>query len=143
MKKIKLCLLQGNSFYSHVFKQNLHNLGYSDISLFKNASAMLENLNNPPDVIIYDFDVDCFGGEEIVKSLSRAFPNAYLLFGCFLEESYLIPKFLQCGATNSFIKDQHEMKSVENLLENISREKIQAEEKFRVNVSQNKALNVV
>lgn len=121
MKKSNIYLLQGNLFYSRVFKQHLHNLGYLDISIFQNASEMLENLNNPPDIIIYDFDVDCFQGEQIVKLLTETFPKACLLFSCSPTETYHIPKYIKAGAIDYFIKDQQEMKSVENILENIAK----------------------
>lgn len=136
MKKSKIYLLQGNFFYSHVFKENLHNLGYRDVSCFIKTSEMMKHLYNPPDIIIYDFDVDCFEGEKNLKSISVAFPKANILFSCFLSEKHLIPRFLKCGASDSFIKDQHEMKSVANMLEKICSEKIQVGEKLLENISQ-------
>lgn len=118
MKESKIYLLQGNLFYSQVFKQNLHHLGYSDITIFQNASEMLEHSKTPPDLIIYDFDVDCFEGEKIVKLLTTTFNKARLLFSCYPSETHHIYNYIQAGAADCFIKDQHEMKSVADMLKN-------------------------
>ncbi len=118
-EKCKIYLLQGNLFYSHIFKQNLINLGYRDVSSFNTIAECINHLDDMPDIIFYDYDVDFLDGEDVLKMIKKFYPEIYVLFSCAAEESGVVPKFLQHGAFDYFIKGQDEMRTVEELLINI------------------------
>ena len=117
--KCKIHLLQGNLFYSHMFKQNLINLGYRDIACFNTIAECLNHLDDAPDIIVYDYDVDFIDGEDVLKMIKKFYPHIYLVFSCAPEESGVVPKFLRHGAFDYFIKGENEMNAVEEILFNI------------------------
>jgi DNA-binding NtrC family response regulator len=116
-------LLQGSLFYSYILKQNLINLGYTDVSSYNTMAECLNNLDGSPDIIFYDYDVDFLNGEEVLKMIKRFYPDIYLLFSCAPEDSPVVATFLKHGAFDFFIKGEDEMKQVESILTNIHRVK--------------------
>jgi DNA-binding NtrC family response regulator len=140
--KTKIYLLQGNLFYSYIFKQNLHNMGYTDITSFNTIAECLNHLDDTPDVIFYDYDVDFMNGEEVLKMIKRFYPDIYLLFSCSPDESKVVQTFLRNGAFDYFIKGENEMKSVEDILQNIFHVKKQLRKKRLLNFSNLRSGNV-
>jgi response regulator of citrate/malate metabolism len=142
-KQCKIYLLQGNLFYSYIFKQNLINLGYTDISCYNTIAECLNNIDRSPDIIFYDYDVDFLDGEEVLKMIKRFYPDIYLLFSCGPEDSPVISTFLKYGAFDFFIKGGGEMKKVESILTNIHHVKNDLQKKSSINFLQNQINNLL
>jgi DNA-binding NarL/FixJ family response regulator len=106
----------------NIFQQHLINLGYTDISCFSTALECLHTAS-APDIIFYDYGINFLRGQDVLKKIKSAYPDACLVFGCGLEESDAITQSLNNGAYDYFIKGENEVKSIEAILKKIYTEK--------------------
>jgi len=77
--KMKIFVVDDEVFYLNTFEQYIRNLGYEDVSTFENGPDCLNKLQEKPDVVFIDYNMDTFSGYEVLKKIKRFDPNIYVI----------------------------------------------------------------
>lgn len=78
-KKIKIFIVDDELFCLHMYKQDIENLGYENITAFENGIDCVESLNKKPDVIFLDYKLGDMSGFEVLTKIKRFDPNIYVV----------------------------------------------------------------
>lgn len=85
--------------------QYLLNLNYSNITYFSNGNDCLNNLNQNPDIIFLDHNMDGITGLEVLKKIKRHNPSIYVIMVSGQQNINIAVDALEYGAYGYIIKD--------------------------------------
>jgi DNA-binding NtrC family response regulator len=112
----KIFLVDDDLFSLNVYRQNLENLGYNDISLFLNGTICLNNLHQKPTIVFLDHNMDDLNGFEVLKKIKRYDPNIYVVIISAQESMKIAIDALKYGAFDYIIKGDNESDKMKNVL---------------------------
>ncbi|SDH69143.1 Response regulator receiver domain-containing protein [Flavobacterium omnivorum] len=75
----KFFIVDDDVFCAKMHEQYLLNLNYSNIKCFSNGNDCLNNLNQNPDIIFLDHNMDGITGLEVLKKIKRYNPSIYVI----------------------------------------------------------------
>ena len=113
---MKLFLVDDDAFSLHLYRQNILNLGYTDVSVFENGMECLNNLNLKPEVVFLDHNMDNLSGFEVLKKIKRVDPNIFVVMVSAQENMKTAVDALKYGAFDYIIKGDNELLKIENVL---------------------------
>lgn len=117
--KIKIFIVDDELFYLHVFKQNVLNLGYENVTTYDNGLDCINNLNKKPDVIFLDYNMGDMSGYEVLKKVKRIDPNIYVVMISSQDEIEPAIESLKHGAFDYIQKGDSEQKKIKDVLHRI------------------------
>lgn len=91
--------------YTHMHKNHLLKLNYNNISCFRNENDCLNNLNQNPDVIFLDYNMDGITGLEVLKEIKLYNPIIYVIIISGQIDIKIAVDVLDYGAFEYIIKD--------------------------------------
>ena len=103
--QFKFFIVDDDIFSANVYEQYLLNLNYTDISYFSNGNDCLNNLDQNPDIIFLDHNMDGITGFEVLKKIKRYNPNIYVVMVSGQEDIKTAVDALKYGAFDYIIKD--------------------------------------
>lgn len=112
----KIFLVDDDLFSLNVYRQNVENLGYNDVSLFLNGTICLNNLHQKPTVIFLDHNMDDLNGFEVLKKIKRYDPNIYVVIISAQENMKVAIDALKYGAFDYIIKGDNESEKMKHVL---------------------------
>lgn len=115
-KTTKIFLVDDDLFSLNVYRQNLENLGYKDVSLFLNGTICLNNLHQKPTIVFLDHNMDDLNGFEVLKKIKRYDPNIYVVIISAQESMKIAIDALKYGAFDYIIKGDNESEKMKNVL---------------------------
>ncbi len=89
--KLKIYIVDDEIMYLGVFEQYLLNGGFKDITTFDNGDDCINNLQNKPDVIFLDYNMDNLTGYDVLKKIKRYDPNIHVIMISGQEEIKAVP----------------------------------------------------
>lgn len=119
MNHFKIFVVDDDVYYLNMFKQHLLNLGCENVTLFESGTDCLNHLDEKPDVIFLDHQMDTLNGYEVLKKIKRVNPNLYVVIISAQENMKTAIDSLKHGAFDYLQKGDDEMMKVEQVLKKI------------------------
>ncbi len=120
VEQFKIFVVDDDFFYQNVFHQQLMNLGYKNVNLYNNGYECLERLNENPDVIFLDYNMDNLSGYEVLKKIKRFNPDIYVVMISAQEEIKPAIDVLKHGAFDYIQKGDDELLKIKQVLVKIT-----------------------
>lgn len=114
---VNIFLVDDDLFSLNIYRQGLENLGYHKVSLFLNGTICLNNLNQKPDIIFLDHNMDDLTGFEVLKKIKRVDPNVFVVIVSAQENMKIAVDALKYGAFDYIIKGDNEIEKMQNVIE--------------------------
>ncbi len=115
----KIFLVDDNMFSLSIYQQGLENLGYNNVSLFFDGVNCIDNLHQKPEIIFLDYNMDGMSGLEVLQKIRRYDPNIFVVIVSAQENLKLAVNVLKHGAFDYIVKDEREMKQMEEVIRRI------------------------
>jgi DNA-binding NtrC family response regulator len=123
--QFKFFIVDDDVFFANMYEQYLKNINYSDIVYFDNGTDCLNNLNQDPDIIFLDHNMDDMTGFEVLKKIKRYNPNIYVVMISGQENIKTAVDALKYGAFDYVIKDSNVCDKLTQIITNIIKVKEQ------------------
>lgn len=114
---VSIFLVDDDLFSLNIYRQGLENLGYQKVSLFLNGTICLNNLNQKPDIIFLDHNMDDLTGFEVLKKIKRYDHNVFVVIVSAQENMKIAIDALKYGAFDYIIKGDNEIEKMQNVIE--------------------------
>ncbi|AMS25897.1 histidine kinase [Bacteroidetes bacterium UKL13-3] len=105
--QLKFFIVDDDVFCAKLYEQFLNNINCNDIVYFDNGKDCLLNLNQNPDIIFLDHNMDDLSGFEVLKKIKRYNPNIYIVMISAQENIKTAVDALKYGAFDYIIKDSN------------------------------------
>ena len=116
---LRIFVVDDEPFCLNIFEQYIINLGYEDVTTFSNGNDCLTALNQKPDVIFLDYQMDPITGYEVLKKIKRIDPNIYVVMISSQDEIGPAIESLKHGAFDYLQKGEYEEVKIREVLNRI------------------------
>lgn len=123
--QFKFFIVDDDVFFAKMYEQYLKNINYNDIMYFDNGNDCLNNLNENPDIIFLDHNMDDMTGFEVLKKIKRYNPNIYVVMISGQENIKTAVDALKYGAFDYVVKDSNVCDKLTQIISNIIKVKEQ------------------
>lgn len=123
--QFKFFIVDDDIFCANVYQQYLKNMNYSDITYYSNGNDCLINLNQSPDIIFLDHNMEDITGFEVLKKIKRYNPNIYVVMVSGQENIKTAVDALKYGAFDYVIKDNNVCDKMTQVIDKIIKVKEQ------------------
>ena len=103
--QFKFFIVDDDIFCANLHELYLLNLNYTDITYYSNGTDCLNNLDQKPDIIFLDHNMEDITGFEVLKKIKRQNPNIYVVMISGQETIKTAVDALKYGAFDYIIKD--------------------------------------
>jgi hypothetical protein len=117
--QFKFFIVDDDIFCANMYEQNLRNMGCLDVTYYSNGSDCLQNLNQNPDIIFLDHNMNDLTGFEVLKKIKRTNPNIYVVMVSGQENIKTAVDALKYGAFDYIIKDELVCEKINLIIEKI------------------------
>lgn len=120
MNELKIFVVDDDVFYLNLFKQQLFIIGYDDVKQFNDGKQCLLQLNEKPDVIFVDFNMESISGSELIAQIKLINPSIFIVM--ISSQSNTKPSYeaLKLGAFDFILKDNFVEEKLTEILSNIN-----------------------
>nr|WP_315170916.1 response regulator [uncultured Flavobacterium sp.] len=118
--QFKFFIVDDDIFCANVYEQYLSNLNYTDITYFSNGKDCLNNLDQNPDIIFLDYNMDDLIGFEVLKKIKRFNSNIYVVMVSGQENIKIAVDAIKNGAFDYVTKNSFVCEKMTNIIEKIS-----------------------
>lgn len=115
-KKFKVFLVDDDVFYLNMLEQLVANTGVTDITTFQNGLDCIEQLNEKPNVIFLDHNMDVINGLDVLIKIKRVDPNVFVVMLSAQEDLKTAVDSLKYGVFDYLVKGDNEALKVQNVL---------------------------
>ena len=119
MTDLKVFVVDDDAFYLSMLEQHLHNLGLTNIRTFDNGSACLDNIQERPDVIFLDYNMENLSGYDVLKKIKRFDSNIFIVMISAQEEIKPAVDTLKHGAFDYIQKGKDDLDKLKDVLNRI------------------------
>jgi DNA-binding NtrC family response regulator len=116
---LKIFIVDDDKLSLTMYEKHLHNLGYSNVFLFENCKACLNNLTRQPDIIFLDHNMEILNGVEMLKKIKHFNPNVYVVFISGQDDVQTAVNSLKYGAFDYIIKGNNDTGRISQVLDKI------------------------
>jgi len=117
---IKFFIVDDDMLCTYMHKKHLLNLNYNNISCFSTGNDCLNNLNQNPDVIFLDYNMDGITGLEVLKKIKCYNSNIYVIMVSGQIDIKIAVDALDYGAFAYVIKDDLMYNKITYIINKIS-----------------------
>lgn len=117
--KLKLFIVDDDNFCSSVFQQYLNNINFTNIQCFTNDNDCIDNLDQNPDIIFLDYNMEDLASFDALKKIKRHNPNIYVIMVSGQENITTAINALKYGAFDYMVKDANICKKMGQVIEQI------------------------
>lgn len=118
-KRLRIFLVDDDVFSLSLTEQHIRNLGYDGITSFETGGACLNSLEQKPDIIFLDHNMDTLTGFEVLKKIKRFNPDIYVVMLSGQENMKTAVDSLKFGAFDYLIKGDHQEAKIADVLKRI------------------------
>jgi len=115
----KIFIVDDDMMTAALYEQSLLNLGYTDVSTFRDAPSALNQLTQEPNIILLDQNMEEMSGLVALKKIKRFDPNAYVVFVSGQDDIATAVTSLKHGAFDYIVKGDGDIDSIEQVLQKI------------------------
>jgi DNA-binding NtrC family response regulator len=105
LNQFKFFIVDDDIFCANMYEQFLKTIGCNDTTYFNNGLDCLKNLDQKPDIIFLDHNMEDITGFEVLKKIKRYNPNIYVVMVSGQENIKTAVDALKYGAFDYIIKD--------------------------------------
>jgi DNA-binding NtrC family response regulator len=121
--QFKFFIVDDDIFCANVYDQYLTNLNYNDITYYSNGNDCLNNLNQNPDIIFLDYNMDDLTGFEVLKKIKRYNSNIHVVMVSGQENIKIALDAIKYGAYDYVTKNSLVCDKMTNIINKISQGK--------------------
>lgn len=103
--QFKFFIVDDDVYCANMHEQFLTSLGHKDITYYNNGTDCLNNLDQKPDIIFLDHNMEDLTGFEVLKKIKRYNPNIFVVMVSGQETITTAVDSLKYGAFDYVIKD--------------------------------------
>lgn len=118
-QRFRIFLVDDDVFSLNLTEQHIRNLGYNDVNTFESGTACLNSLDQKPDIIFLDHNMDTLTGFEVLKKIKRSNPNIYVVMLSAQENMKTAIDSLKFGAFDYIIKGDKQEEKIADVLKRI------------------------
>jgi polysaccharide export outer membrane protein len=115
----KIFLVDDDPFSLEMNRQQLANLGYTEVTTFTDGQTCLNHLVMEPQVVIVDHIMAPMNGLDLLKKIKRFDPNIYIVFVSGQDDMKVAVDALKFGAFDYIIKGQDELEMLGKVMNKI------------------------
>ncbi len=119
MTDLKVFVVDDDAFYLSVLEQHLRNLGLDNIRSFDNGSDCLDHIQEKPDVIFLDYNMENLSGYDVLKKIKRYDSNIFIVMISAQEEIKPAVDTLKHGAFDYIQKGEDDSDKLKDVLSRI------------------------
>lgn len=116
MTDLKVFVVDDDAFYLSVLEQHLRNLGLDNIRTFDNGSDCLDHIQEKPDVIFLDYNMENLSGYDVLKKIKRYDSNIFIVMISAQEEIKPAVDTLKHGAFDYIQKGEDDPEKLKDVL---------------------------
>lgn len=116
---VRIFLVDDDVFSLNLTEQHIRNLAYDDVTPFESGTACLNSLEQKPDIIFLDHNMDTLTGFEVLKKIKRFNPNIYVVMLSAQENMKTAIDSLKFGAFDYIIKGDQQEEKIADVLKRI------------------------
>ncbi len=115
----KIYVVDDDKHYSRMLSYRLEkNVDY-DVHVFSRGEELLENMSEPPDVVLLDIMMPGIGGLETLKRIKESHPNLPIIMVSAQGVIDVAVEAMQAGAYDYITKGQDEMVKLDAVVKNV------------------------
>lgn len=118
-KNFNFFLVDDDPFYLNLLEQMLRNQGHDQMHLFESGVDCLNALNQKPDIIFLDHNMDTINGYEVLKKIKRFDPDIFVVMVSGQEDLKTAVDSLKHGAFDYILKSGDEGQKISEVIEKI------------------------
>jgi polysaccharide export outer membrane protein len=119
MDTLNIFVVDDDKFMLHIIEQHLMNLGVKSIKTFQSGPECLEHLNEDPDIIFLDYDMNLFTGYEVLKKIKRVSTDPFVVMVSGQKEVKPAVDSLKHGAFDYLQKDKNLAQNLKHVIQKI------------------------
>jgi DNA-binding NtrC family response regulator len=119
-KNFKIFLVDDDAFNLNLTQHHLHELGYTNVSIFKNGTDCLNHLTEKPQIIFLDHHMEDICGFEVLKKIKRFDANIFVVMLSGQESMETAVDSLKFGAFDYIIKGDNAFNRITNVMQRIT-----------------------
>ncbi len=119
-KNLKIFCVDDELFTLHLSEQVLKNLDYQDVSIFQNGSDCLAHLEENPDVVFLDYNMNGLNGLDVLKKIKKYNPSIYVVMLSAQTNKDITLETIDFGAFTFMKKEGNLQDSLSGILKRIA-----------------------
>jgi signal transduction histidine kinase len=108
----KIFLVDDDPFCMAMYEQHLQNLGFNDISVFSSGADLLNSLNQKPDLVFLDYNLDDYNGAELLSKIKEQNPGTFVVIVSGQSDMEITVSLMNKGAFDYIVKDENETEKI-------------------------------
>ena len=116
---LKVFIVDDDQFTLGVYDQHLKNLGIGNVSTFSNGMACIDSLDQNPDIVFLDFNMEEMDGKDVLLKIKRVNPNIFVVMVSGQDEIDNAVDLLKYGAFDYLVKGKDEMEKMRKVIAKI------------------------
>lgn len=117
--QLKIYVVDDDLFSAEVYNQFLKNIGYYNTYYFSNGFDCLKSLNENPDIIFLDNDIEDASSFKILKEIKSFNPSIYVVVLSSDKSMKTKSDAYQYGAFDFLLKDENICAKIANRIDHI------------------------
>lgn len=119
---MKIFLVHGDPFSLNIYKDELENSGYTDISMHHSTQACISHLSEKPDVVFLDHNMEETDGVELIKKIRHQHCETYVVIVPGRRPMSSPQRTMNHGAYEQILNGDNELRCMKLILRQISDE---------------------
>jgi DNA-binding NtrC family response regulator len=112
-------IVEDDQIYSSIVKAYLENKGYSNIEVFEDGPACLDNLYKMPKIILLDYQIGDINGIDVLRKVKAFDPDIPIVFLSGQKKIDVAVTSLKYGSIDYILKDHEAMGKINGLIDKI------------------------
>lgn len=117
--QFKFFVVDDDGFCRNMYHHYLTELGYKNVSLYADGKDCLNNIEQNPDIIFLDHNMEDITGFEVLIKIKRFNPNIYVIMVSAQENMKTAIDSLKYGAFDYIIKDEKVNERMKTVIEKV------------------------
>jgi polysaccharide export outer membrane protein len=120
MNDFKIFVLDDDIFYLNLFKQQLINLGFENVTTYETGNELISNIHENPDIIFIDYNMDDMPGDEVLNKIKRYNPDIFVVVVSGQDGIKTAVELLKQGAFDYLQKGDDELNKIKDVIQKIT-----------------------
>jgi signal transduction histidine kinase len=113
---LKIFLVDDDPFCQAMYEQHLQNLGFNDIYVFSSGTDLLNSLNQKPDLVFLDYNLDDYKGTDLLAKIKEHNPETFVVIVSGQSDMEITVSLMNKGAFDYIVKDDNETEKISTVI---------------------------
>jgi len=115
----KIFIVDDDPVVTAMLSKILRDIGFLDISVFSDGESCLTQLDQKPDIIFLDYQMEKMNGLEVLQELKKITAKSAVVFTTALEDLSIAMQSIAQGSVEFLLKRNITKKEVQKILDEI------------------------